>query len=100
MSGRNNKTFRKPVKLPEALTQEARVSWRPNIVKDERLKADYASRMERMFTLRREALQLLDLINAEFKSDPKSVQHFDSRIVLRVDEVLAELRSLDLDGEF
>ncbi len=31
-----------------------------------------------------EALKLLDLINAEFQSDPMSVQCFDARVVARV----------------
>jgi hypothetical protein len=35
---------------------------------------------------RREAFALLDLINAEFRSDPMSVQCFDARIVERVRE--------------
>lgn len=41
-------------------------------------------RIEREFENRREAFRLLDLINAEFQSDPTSVQCFDLRIVERV----------------
>ena len=42
------------------------------------------ARIEREFENQREAFRLLDLINAEFQSDPMSVQCFDLRVVERV----------------
>lgn len=41
-------------------------------------------KMHRRFTNNQEALNLIALINAEFQSDPMSVQCFDLRIVERV----------------
>ena len=43
--------------------------------------------------IRDEALRLLDIIVAEFKSDPKSVQCFDERIVKRSIEIVDEYNS-------
>jgi hypothetical protein len=40
-----------------------------------------------------EAHTLLDLINAEFQSDPMSVQCFDLRIVARVKECVARRKA-------
>jgi hypothetical protein len=40
--------------------------------------------LETNFETIREAFQLLDLIDAEFRSDPMSTQCFDLRIVQRV----------------
>lgn len=37
--------------------------------------------MEERFNLQRRAVELLDIITAEFRSDPMSVQCFDLRIV-------------------
>lgn len=57
--------------------------------------------VEEMWELRREAVRLLDLIAAEFKSDPMSVQCFDGRTVQRAIEVTERLRKLDVfGGEF
>lgn len=42
--------------------------------------------IEDEFNNRHEAFVLLDLIDSEFRSDPTSVQCFDSRIVQRVRE--------------
>lgn len=39
-----------------------------------------------------EALKLLDLIDAEFQSDPMSVQCFDLRIVKRVHDLVTRYR--------
>jgi hypothetical protein len=51
--------------------------------------------IEESFDLKREGMELLGLIAAEFKSDPMSVQCFDLRIVERtkyVTERLAQLK--------
>lgn len=45
---------------------------------------------ERRFDLDRRAWQLLDLIVAEWQSDPTSTQCFDSRIVREACEIVAE----------
>ncbi len=45
--------------------------------------------MNKSFENEKEAWVLLDLINAEFQSDPMSTQCFDSRIVERVKACLA-----------
>lgn len=47
----------------------------------------------------REALVLLDLIDAEFQSDPMSVQCFDIRIVRRVHALVEKYRA-DLNATF
>jgi len=47
----------------------------------------------------REALRLLDLINAEFQSDPQSVQCFDLRIVQRVKECVEQRKILERKGD-
>ena len=49
-----------------------------------RLSPKAERQMEDNFDNQREAFQLLKLINAEFQSDPQSVQCFDLRIVERV----------------
>lgn len=49
-----------------------------------RLSPEYERETEDKFRNDDEAHALLDLINAEFKSDPMSVQCFDLRIVERV----------------
>lgn len=51
--------------------------------------------LEELFALRREALQLLELVNAEWKSDPTSVQCFDLRLVKRTDQVLTRIKQLE-----
>lgn len=51
--------------------------------------------IHRMWDLRKRALELLDIVNAEWKSDPSSVQCFDLRIVKEADAVLAELKLLE-----
>ena len=45
-----------------------------------------------------EAFRLLDLINAEFQSDPTSVQCFDLRIVQRVKECIERRKLLERKG--
>lgn len=49
--------------------------------------------MEANFDNAREAFRLLKLIDAEFQSDPMSVQCFDLRIVQRVKECVAKRES-------
>lgn len=51
---------------------------------DYRLTKEEARAVEARFENDREAHVLLDLINAEFQSDPTSVQCFDLRVVDRV----------------
>jgi hypothetical protein len=55
--------------------------------------------MERRFTLQRRAVQLLDIVVAEWQSDPMSVQCFDLRIVREAIEVIAELKRLKPEWE-
>lgn len=50
------------------------------------------AQMERRFVALREAEVLLDLVAAEFRSDPMSVQCFDARVVQRVIECAKVLR--------
>lgn len=50
--------------------------------------------MEERWKLEREAVELLCLIAAEFKSDPTSVQCFDLRIVERVKYVTERLAKI------
>jgi hypothetical protein len=47
----------------------------------------------------REALTLLDLINAEFQSDPSSTQCFDARIVARVKACVEARKALERKGD-
>ncbi len=46
-----------------------------------------------------EAFRLLDLINAEFSTDPKSVQCFDLRIVERVRRCVEQRRRAEHQGD-
>lgn len=50
--------------------------------------------MEERWDLQREAVRLLDVVVAEWRTDPKSVQCFDLRIVERAATVVARLRAL------
>ena len=54
----------------------------------------YVKEMEEMFSLRKEAIDLLGLVAAEWESDPMSVQCFDLRIVRRAKEVVDRLKEL------
>ncbi len=49
--------------------------------------------------LEAEAFRLLDLINAEFSSDPRSVQCFDLRIVERVRRCVDQRRRAERRGD-
>lgn len=51
--------------------------------------SEYQREIEASFDNDREAHALLDLIDAEFRSDPTSTQCFDARIVERVRECVA-----------
>jgi len=70
--------------------------WKPN-EPQKAMALSIVKKIERTFELKQEAIQLLDLINAEWQSDPMSVQCFDSRIVERTDKLLKELKEM---GEF
>lgn len=50
--------------------------------------------MEERFTLQRRALELLNIISAEFESDPMSVQCFDLRIVEETKRTVSRLKQL------
>jgi hypothetical protein len=57
---------------------------RINVVESPRLSPKAEREIEASFENTREAFRLLDLIDAEFRTDPQSVQCFDLRIVERV----------------
>ena len=52
--------------------------------------------MEELFKLRQEAIQILDVVVAEWDSDPMSVQCFDLRVVQRAKEVVRRIKKLDI----
>lgn len=64
---------------------------------DARLTDKAVKEMEEVFSLRREAIELLGVVNAEWQTDPLSVQCFDSRTIERAGFVLARLKKLDTD---
>lgn len=69
------------------------------MTREPRLTVKAQRELEERFRLEAEAVRLLDIIAAEFKSDPTSVRCFDLRVVERSIEVtrrLRELRSLCL----
>ena len=47
----------------------------------------------------REAMLVLDLIVAEFESDPMSVQCFDLRVVARAKNVISKQKKWERQGE-
>ena len=55
-------------------------------------------KMDDIFRLRHDAVRLLDLVVAEWNSDPMSVQCFDKRIVDEARYVIARLKKLDPSG--
>lgn len=55
--------------------------------------------IEELWRLRKEAVQLLDLIVAEWRTDPMSVQCFDARTVTRSVEVTQRLKTLERQYE-
>lgn len=61
---------------------------------DIRLTPKAEREMEERFKLERRAVELLDIIAAEFSSDPMSVQCFDLRIVQEAIAVSARLKKL------
>jgi len=61
---------------------------------DTRFTPKYEREMEQHFENQREAFRLLDLINAEFQSDPMSVQCFDARIVQRVKQCVEKWKRI------
>lgn len=50
--------------------------------------------MEEKWRLEKEAIDILKIVVAEWKSDPTSVQCFDLRVVQRAGEVLERLEKL------
>jgi hypothetical protein len=62
-------------------------------MRDATFKYSFEDGMERRFDALREAEVLIDLVAAEFSSDPMSVQCFDLRIVERVKQCAATLRA-------
>ena len=63
---------------------------------DPRLTDKAQREMEERFALQREALQILDLVVAEWESDPTSGQCFDLRVVQRAKEVVRRIKKLDI----
>lgn len=51
--------------------------------------------IERIWQLRRDAVRVLGVIAAEFKSDPQSVQCFDLRVVEEAKAIVDELAKLE-----
>jgi hypothetical protein len=65
-----------------------------------RMLTDKAEReIEELWRLRKEAVQLLDLVVAEWRTDPLSVQCFDARTVTRSVEVTQRLKTLERQYE-
>jgi len=60
-----------------------------------RLSREQEERTERGWALDARAWKVLDLIVAEFESDPMSVQCFDLRTVAEAKAVITEARALD-----
>lgn len=61
----------------------------------ERLTAKAVREMDQIFQLRGDAVRLLDLVVAEWNSDPTSVQCFDKRLIDEARYVIAMLKKLD-----
>jgi hypothetical protein len=61
---------------------------------DPRLTPKAEREMEERFKLEKEALQILDVVVAEWASDPLSVQCFDLRIVERAKFIVKRLKEL------
>lgn len=59
-----------------------------------RLKPKTIRLMERKWALQREAVELLDIIAMEFKTDHQSVKCFDKRVVDRAIAVSNELKNI------
>lgn len=55
-----------------------------------RFSAKEENRIERSFARSRRAMEPLDIVAAEFSSDPMSVQCFDLRIVEEIKQLVAE----------
>ncbi len=68
--------------------------------RDIRLTPAAERQMEENFANEAEAWKLLALIDAEFQSDPMSVQCFDLRIVQRVKECVAARRHFNKTSPF
>jgi hypothetical protein len=59
------------------------------------LTAKAEGEIERMWKLRKDAVRVLGLIAAEFRTDPQSVQCFDLRVVEEAKVIVAELEKLE-----
>lgn len=51
--------------------------------------------IERRFTLQKRAIEILDIVVAEWESDPMSVQCFDLRVVEEAKAILNELKAIN-----
>jgi hypothetical protein len=51
--------------------------------------------IERVWKLRKDAVRVLGVIAAEFRTDPQSVQCFDLRVVEEAKAIVAELAKLE-----
>lgn len=69
-------------------------------MRNDRGSAKEDSAIEAGFGNDKEAHALLDLINAEFQSDPTSQQCFDSRIVERVKACVKKRKAIAADLPF
>jgi len=56
------------------------------------------SEIEELWKLRQEAVHLLGLVVAEWRTDPQSVQCFDLQTVERAKEVVTRIEKLDVFG--
>lgn len=56
--------------------------------------------MEEIWALRRDAVRILGVVAAEWKTDPHSVRCFDDRLVARGIEISARLEALELQCPF
>lgn len=66
---------------------------------DIRLTPKAERELEERWKLEKEAFRLLDLVVAEWESDPTSVQYFDLRIVEDAKRVVKRLKQLIPDWE-
>lgn len=59
----------------------------------------YAPAPDPVYELERRAIKVLNLIVAEFTSDPMSVQCFDLRTVAEAKEIIASFRQMERSGK-
>ncbi len=63
-------------------------------MKDNHLTEQAQRDMETAWKLKHRAIEILDIINMEWQSDPTSVQCFDLRIVRETKELMAQFKEL------